>query len=659
MCAVLLLLSARPVLATAAPEGLPKTTVAFDQLLGGADSDVYFDVLVVARREGVPGSLTVLDRPVRAMAHLPITRVLLNAAEVRAVLRDDAVAFVEPNQPLALNNTEATALTGVDAVRPQGRIAGAAGYTGAGVHVAVIDSGVDATHPDLREQIERAWVGAGASPEVYPAVNGDPTQHVDRSGADLRVYVSSGPDGIDVDAGFKNALQRIDVDGPTAAVTDWYGHGTHVTGIIAGDGADGGQDRGVAPGVRVHSYTVGLSAPVAGVPLSFVVEAYDHIISQVRAGVPIRIANFSVGAPGCDMNEKTWPLRPNQVAQYEAFLAGVLTVHSYGNSGAPQPPDPQNKCTATVQSMQPYLMSVGSTDKGRTLSTFSSQGAAAGNQSRATAMANFAAFYSASPSEQAAWDIKNRPLGLFRPGVTAPGEAISSTLAAFHGRASPAVVTEPSAKYGMLSGTSMAAPHVAGVAALAAEAYHRHRGHYPSPTGLIQLLESTADHDAMLTVASHEGGAGFVDAAAAVTAAPGAGSRLSDTALAQPVDLAVSSSGRADGVVGPASSWAPTTAGTAVVPIVVAKTTRHLRATVSASTPAPPGPGHPAGAHVSLYAPGVDVATGRPASSTRSALLPALKKPGAWVSDPVPGVWHLRIDAYAGALYGADWQQLR
>ncbi|MFF9177020.1 S8 family serine peptidase [Streptomyces sp. NPDC014793] len=75
----------------------------------------------------------------------------------------------------------------------------AAGYTGRGVKVAVLDTGVDATHPDLRDQV----IGA------------------------------------------RNFTAAADA-------TDHFGHGTHVASIVAGTGAkSGGRYKGVAPDAEI------------------------------------------------------------------------------------------------------------------------------------------------------------------------------------------------------------------------------------------------------------------------------------------------------------------------------------------------------------------------------------------------------------------------
>ncbi|MEV6262437.1 S8 family serine peptidase [Streptomyces sp. NPDC051784] len=77
-----------------------------------------------------------------------------------------------------------------------------AGYDGEGVEVAVLDSGVDATHPDLKDKVVEA--------------------------------------------------RNFTTEGAADAVTDLNGHGTHVAGTVVGSGAaSGGRYKGVAPGARL------------------------------------------------------------------------------------------------------------------------------------------------------------------------------------------------------------------------------------------------------------------------------------------------------------------------------------------------------------------------------------------------------------------------
>ncbi|GGR98886.1 hypothetical protein GCM10010252_41980 [Streptomyces aureoverticillatus] len=237
-----------------------------------------------------------------------------------------------------------------------------AGYDGKGVKIAVLDSGVDATHPDLKGQVV------------------------------AEKNFSSAPD----------AKDRV-------------GHGTHVASIAAGSGAKNGAFKGVAPGARLLSGKVladdgtgGDSGIIAGM--------------EWAAAQGADVVNLSLGGgdmPGTD------PLE----AAVDKLSAdkGVLFAVSAGNSGAGG--------SGTVESpgSAKAALTVGAVDDGERLAEFSSRGPRAGG-------------------------------GTIKPDVTAPG--VDITAAAAPGSAIEKEVGQNPEGYLTISGTSMAAPHAAGAAAL-------------------------------------------------------------------------------------------------------------------------------------------------------------------------------------------------
>lgn len=155
----------------------------------------------------------------------------------------------------------------------QRRDADGRALTGAGQVVAVIDTGVDYRHPDL---------GSAFGPE-----------HKVVAGYDF-----------------------VNDDGDPM---DDHGHGTHVAGIVAGDGVV----RGVAPGAQLTAYKV-LDQSGSG-ELSDVLAGLDAAVDPAN---PFRadVVNLSLGGPG----DGTDPL---SVAASQAADAGVVVVSSAGNSG--------------------------------------------------------------------------------------------------------------------------------------------------------------------------------------------------------------------------------------------------------------------------------------------------------------------------------------
>ncbi|MFI1953511.1 S8 family serine peptidase [Streptomyces xinghaiensis] len=240
------------------------------------------------------------------------------------------------------------------------------GREGEGVTIAVVDSGIDTTHPDLSGGKVAAAKNFSASP----------------------------------------------------GTTDRYGHGTHVASIAAGTGAaSGGVYRGVAPAARL------LNAKVIGDDNS---GTESSVIAGMEwaVGQGADVVNLSVGtgdAPGVDPME--------EAVNRLSAESGALFVAAAGNAG-PRPGSISSPGSAEA------ALTVGAVDREDRLAGFSSVGPRTGD-------------------------------GGLKPDLTAPGVSIGAALAegsVLAGEAGPVADG-----YGSLSGTSMAAPHAAGAAALLAE----------------------------------------------------------------------------------------------------------------------------------------------------------------------------------------------
>ena len=145
-----------------------------------------------------------------------------------------------------------------------------AGYTGAGARVAVLDTGVDATHPDLAGQI-----------------------------AEKKDFVVDGGDAV-----------------------DHFGHGTHVSATIAGTGAaSGGARKGVAPGARLVVGKV-LDDDGGGTD-SAVIAGMEWAASRAP------VVNLSLG--GSEPSDGTDPM--SLALDALAKQTGALFVVAAGNAG--------------------------------------------------------------------------------------------------------------------------------------------------------------------------------------------------------------------------------------------------------------------------------------------------------------------------------------
>jgi serine protease AprX len=195
------------------------------------------------------------------------------------------------------------------------------GLTGLGVTVAVIDSGIDATHADLP-------FGTKVIQNVKLAPNLFGTAPL--------------------------ALEGL------ANTDTTSGHGTHVAGTVAGTGAAlGGKYRGVAPGARL----VGVGAGETLFILT-ALEGFDWVM-QNRQSYGIRVISNSWGTTG-----EFAPDDPINVASRIARDAGLVVLFAAGNEGP-------GANTLNPYCVAQWVICVAAGNKdGRTLAGFSSRGVA-------------------------------------------------------------------------------------------------------------------------------------------------------------------------------------------------------------------------------------------------------------------------------------------
>jgi subtilisin family serine protease len=366
--------------------------------------------------------------------------------------------------------------------------------TGKGIHIAVIDTGADAAHDDLENVVEYC--------DATPITAVNPT----RTGIHCTPWIPA--------TGNQPYLSGTNPHVDCAVVTcDDEGHGTHVSGTIAGSGsASGGRAHphstiGIAPDAKLHVY----SANVGGSLFNFqVLAAYDDLIYKRSRGIypTVAVSNSWGGGTGYD------PGSPQSIAFKEAYFVGILSVFAAGNSG------PEHN-TSSAQCNNPFVVCVAATAKPDHIAMFSSRGrpsepwdvnrdgVVAGNEG--------------SPDNHDLKLGRAFDVGVYRPRVAAPGMNINAASAnSPQCRETGAVGTPESAVaracYEPLSGTSMATPHVSGVVALIAEAYHKgHDNKLPRPQIITEILERSSNEMHKLPGwDSEEQGTGRIDAYRAV-----------------------------------------------------------------------------------------------------------------------------------------------
>jgi len=221
-------------------------------------------------------------------------------------------------------------------------------------------------------------------------------------------------------------LARVDLT-PDHDGFDRYGHGTHLSGIIAGTGAaSGGQWRGVAPGANLVSVKVAGSD--GSTDVSVVIAGLQWVVSN-RATYNIRVLNLAFGTD----SKQSYSVDPLDYAVEQAWFSGILVVASAGNRG----PDGG---TVNKPGDDPFVLTVGAADNHGTPDRSS------------TTVAPFSSWGS--------------PGGFMKPDVVAPG----ITIVSIRDSGSTIDVAYPDARMGDSyfkgTGTSQAAAIVSGVAAL-------------------------------------------------------------------------------------------------------------------------------------------------------------------------------------------------
>lgn len=351
--------------------------------------------------------------PITTFGKIGVVAARANEEQIQAARSQPGVTYLEGNQPISFSSSTGNVATRSLEARQTLNDANGAPLDGSGVSIAVIDTGIDPTHP--------AFSG----------------------GKVVRSLKSLCLDETSTQTNCIAAVPNI-VDTDTLSIG---GHGTHVSSIAAGNPVtltDGTEVSGAAPGAKIVALSTGAAVLILGpdAALNWVLENHN---APCGAGVsvvqcpPIKVVNNSYGPSGggaFDPNSATAKL------QRQLAREGVVTVWATGNEGGdgstsltnPPGQDP----TGGVISVASYN-DEGTGTRSGPVSAYSSRGA---------------------ESDPSTW-----------PDISAPGENIVGACRLYL----PVCATglQPQSgpgpldvgTYNSISGSSMAAPHVAGVVA--------------------------------------------------------------------------------------------------------------------------------------------------------------------------------------------------
>ncbi len=335
----------------------------------------------------------------------------------------------EPEPGVAAQSTTAAIPWGVQ--RVEAPWAWAQGVTGQGVVIAGQDTGYDWTH----ETLKRAYRGYDP---VADAVSHDYNWH----------------DAIHAINPNNNGDNPCGLDSPEPC--DDYGHGTHTMGTMVGN--DLPPDAAGWPAAAPHPIGVAPGATWIGcrnmergwgMPSTYI-ECFQWFVAPWPLGGDPNADGDPDRAPDIINNSWSCPTsegcRPENLDVIEPALnaadaAGILVVASAQNSG------PSCNTIREPIAIYPKAFTVGATDSNDNLASFSSRG-------------------------PVTYDGVTR----IGPDISAPGVSVYASL--------------PNNRYGFSSGTSMAGPHVAGVAALLLAARPELKGH---PDRIRAALTTLAD----------------------------------------------------------------------------------------------------------------------------------------------------------------------
>ena len=423
--------------------------------VGQAQAVVNFDPAITSGST-LASAIQNLGAATITFKNLDSVGVLVTPVQINALVNLPGVTGIYANRQLTFFMPEANSYIGADTAW------NTLGITGKGVGVAILDSGIDCTHPDL-------------------AFGSKTVQNVKILFNEADVFSSAG----------RPATKPFYVEGLADTDTS-SGHGTHCAGIAAGNGAaSGGYYQVVAKDATLLG--IGTGDTIA---ILWALGGFDYLLDHASQ-FNIKVVNNSWGTEG---GSQAWdPNDPINKATKKVHDRGITVVFAAGNSGP-------NADTMNPYAEAPWVIGVAAgcypQDAAHCpdglLTDFSSRGVAGSAQFHPTLTAPGAHIVSTRAISGATLNILDAPHDLQQCGLVPSG-------------------LNNLAYYTCASGTSMASPHVVGTVALMQQA----AGGRLTPDQVKNVLTQTArpmTKNDGTPFGLWEVGAGYLDAYAAVRA---------------------------------------------------------------------------------------------------------------------------------------------
>lgn len=308
-------------------------------ILDALTDDSFVNAVVVYHNAVTDADISALEsagvRGGTRYLSLPMVALTATKAQLEQISRLSTVRSIYGNRTLQWNVDASREQTGLARMRQDAdilRFKSNVPLEGNGIGVAVLDTGLDATHADLAARVVKN------------------VKLADLQGAHVVGFAPP------------NNVENL------SSTDQASGHGTFVGGVIAGTGArSGGKYKGFAPKARL----VGLSAGDAS--LFNVLAGYDYLLT--RSDLDVRVVNCSFSANTVyDAND------PVNVATRMLAERGVNVVFSAGNTGP-------GLNSLNPYAAAPWVISVGAVDHRNRLASFSSRGEFGSQTARPTLVA--------------------------------------------------------------------------------------------------------------------------------------------------------------------------------------------------------------------------------------------------------------------------------